>query len=129
MLDEAYQEAQRRILESSAICAPTLDLCSDVPGRPRLEQLDRIPSEVGELCEQLIEIRIGRTNVSSLDPLQGLKELRRLSVESTRVTDISIVAEFTCLESLNISHNRICDLAPISNLLRLRQIKLDDTDV
>lgn len=84
---------------------------------PSLEILTRFPA-----LEKLIVVQSKIDDLSDLDPLFGLTELRQLSLFDTQVADLSPLAALTKLEQLYADETRVTDLSPLSALERLRPL-------
>ena len=62
--------------------------------------------------------------ILALPSLRGLKNLRRLIIHDSSISNISGVAELTQLEWLELINNRISDISPLANLKNLEHLNL-----
>ncbi len=70
-----------------------------------------------------------RGNISALDDLAKLKNLRRISLVYQNITDLTPLSGHASLETLDLRHNPLDDVKPISRVASLRSLTLFDTDV
>ena len=68
----------------------------------------------------------GNASVSKLPSLKGLKTLRRLEINHTRISDISGLSELTQLRELTLHDNLIADVSPLKNLRGLTYLNLSN---
>ncbi|EPT8859738.1 leucine-rich repeat domain-containing protein [Listeria innocua] len=68
-------------------------------------------------------------DIESIEGIQYLPNLTTIYLYNNKITDISLLADFTQLEILDISGNKINDFNPIANLTKLRTLGLSGTDV
>jgi len=60
--------------------------------------------------------------VSDLTPLAGLKNLKRIYLDSTRVSNLGPLARLTNLEEISFNNTPVRDVSPLANLTRLRRL-------
>jgi len=72
---------------------------------------------------------IARGNISRLDDLTLLKNLKSVSLAYQNITDLSPLSELTFLEVVDFRHNPIEDVAPLKYLSSLKSLVLFDTNV
>ena len=68
-------------------------------------------------------------SVSDVTPLSGLTKLTRLSINSDRLTDISVFAGFDNLTEIHMPNNEVEDITPIAGLTKLTWIELEQNNV
>jgi Leucine-rich repeat (LRR) protein len=71
----------------------------------------------------------GQMSLTSLEPLQRFKYLRKLDLSHTLVRDLKALRDVTSLEELDLSHSPIIDLAPLRYATKLRQLKANHTQL
>ena len=74
-------------------------------------------------------LHIGRTEVSDLTPLAGLKNLRVLKLFSNRISDITPLAGLINLEILELQANQIVDISPLKGLVNLKALNLGENPI
>ena len=72
---------------------------------------------------------IRRGNITSLDDLAKLKNLRRVSLVYQNITDLTPLAGLRYLDNLDLRHNPLADVTPLANVVSLRDLSLFDTNV
>jgi hypothetical protein len=84
---------------------------------------------LSRLCGQRVyELNIfGNSQVTDLAPLGELKNLLRLDVSRTPVSDFSPLARLTSLQCLNLYQTKISDLAPLAGLKNLKHLAFGGT--
>ncbi len=75
-------------------------------------------------CWNLMALDIGHNNVTSLDFLYDLPNLRILIVACNAVTDITPVGSLEHLEYAELFNNKITDISPLSGLRHLLDLNL-----
>jgi Leucine-rich repeat (LRR) protein len=101
----------------------------------RLEALDLSGCAIDRLGftppEGLQELNASDTKMADLQPLFGLKRLRKLSLGRAPVSSLSPVAGLTNLEELSLAGTSIADdaLHALENLPNLRKLDLDQTAI
>jgi Leucine-rich repeat (LRR) protein len=88
--------------------------------KPTKEQLHRVT-----LLTKL-DIR-GNNNITSLDPLLVMSNLREVLASGTYISDLGPLAELTGLDRLAVAKTRISSLEPLASLTRLEEIDASDT--
>ena len=75
----------------------------------------------------LITLGIGNNQISDIMPLTGLLNLHVLYLYGNQITDrtLTVLTEFTNLESLELSHNWISDISAVSGLTNLTFLSLE----
>ncbi len=108
-----------------------------------------------EFATNLIELHLGRNNITDISPLSGLTNLRRLWLSNNgikdlsalvrvlsgltnltalrlgnnNITDVSALSELPNLTNLHLSHNRIEDISSLSGLTHLTELRLRDNRI
>ncbi len=90
--------------------------------RPTKEQLHQVT-----LISRL-DLR-GNGNITTLEPLSILTNLKEIMASGTYVSDLKPLAELTNLVKLSVAGTRISSLEPLSSLSRLEELDLSDTPV
>ncbi|RMG66455.1 MAG: leucine-rich repeat domain-containing protein [Bacteroidetes bacterium] len=91
----------------------------DTPSTEALHQLVSLPT-----------LRIeNRLDITRLDPLTRMLQLKTLDLIGTRAADLSPLATQTSLESLTLAQNPVTDLLPLSQLKKLRVLNIENTPV
>jgi Leucine-rich repeat (LRR) protein len=72
---------------------------------------------------------IQRGDITTLDDLKKLPNLRSISLVYQNISDLTPLAELTGLEYVDLRHNPIKDVTPLSNLLLLSNLSLFGTEV
>lgn len=78
-----------------------------------------------ERCINLVDLNLGKNEISDVTPLAELPKLVRLNLSGNRVSDLSGIEACVDLRSLKLSKNRISDLTPLAGLTRLVSLDLD----
>jgi hypothetical protein len=74
-------------------------------------------------------LHIGRSEVSDIIPLAGLKDLRELKLFGNRISDITPLAGLINLEVLELQENQIVDISPLKGLMNLKVLKLEENQI
>ena len=89
--------------------------------------LNRIPTEIADL-KNLKKIYLNRTKITDLEPLSSLTNLQSLELENTPVDDLTPLAGLAKLRRLALNNTLVSDLAPLGGLTNLVFLNLDDTN-
>ena len=127
MPDPALQKAVREALE----------IPDELPMRPagvaalRVLLAERdIESLKGlEYAINLEFLSIGRSEVSDLTPLAGLKNLTGLKLFANRITDITPLTGLINLEVLELQANQIENISPLAGLVNLKELNLGENPI
>lgn len=89
------------------------------------------PSEIElQKIQDLVEINIEQENlIQSLEPIQRLHWLEKISVNSQGIRDISPLADKPYLKELLLQNNPISDLSPLENDTLLQVLNIENTQV
>ena len=79
--------------------------------------------------ENLTGLVLSGSNLTDIEPVSGLKQLRSLDISSSRFSDLSPLAGLKQLRRLNISRSQVSDLAPLAGLPSLEALRFTDTPV
>ena len=102
----------------------------DMPGLRVLSVEYDIKSLRGlEYAINLEFLHIGRSEVSDLTPLAGLKNLTGLKLFANRITDITPLAGLINLEVLELQDNQIEDISPLAGLVNLKELNLGENPI
>ncbi len=87
----------------------------------------RINSLVGlEYCINLTVLKSNSGNISSLEPLRGMKRLEELWLMYNRVSDLEPLSGCVALQKMILTQNRILDISPLRNLKNLQSLDIDE---
>ena len=78
---------------------------------------------------KLMRLDVGYTQVTSLEPLAGLRALEDLRADATHVSDLTPLKETTSLMVLSVAFTPVSDVTPIAGLVHLKNLVLARTDV
>ena len=100
----------------------------------KIEAATATAKELQTLCEQsheksYIHLDLHSTKVKNLTPLANLTALVALFLHGTKVTDLAPLANLTNLEYLGIEGTRVSDLTPLANLTVLHLLDIGSTQV
>lgn len=114
-------------LLASCELSPEVPLLWPFSQREAVTRLELSSSAIRDISPvaQLTSLRtlnLGRTWVTSLDPLKGLKSLESLWLFSTPVRDLSPLSGLTSLNELDLSWSHVHDLSPLNELRSLREL-------
>lgn len=74
-------------------------------------------------------LHLGRSEVSDLSPLAGLKNLWALKLFSNRISDLTPLSGLINLEILNLQNNQIEDISPLARLVNLKELNLEGNQI
>ncbi|MDE0087330.1 MAG: leucine-rich repeat domain-containing protein, partial [Candidatus Poribacteria bacterium] len=77
-----------------------------------------------EFATNLIELELGRNQISDVTPLKNIINLTRLSLGSNRILDVTPLKNLTKLTHLSLINNQISDVSPLKNLANLIELDL-----
>ena len=77
-----------------------------------------------EFATNLIELELGRNQISDVTPLKGLINLTRLSLGINQISDVTPLKNLTNLTHLSLINNQISDVTPLKNLTNLIELDL-----
>ncbi len=77
-----------------------------------------------EFATNIIELELGRNQISDVTPLKDLINLTRLSLGINRISDISALKNLTNLTHLSLINNEISDATPLKYLTNLIELDL-----
>ena len=77
-----------------------------------------------EYAVNLEHLELARNPISSVEPLAGLRKLRRLFVWECQLADISPLSQLDALIYLDISENEVSNIQPLANLTNLLELGL-----
>ena len=69
----------------------------------------------------------GKNNITSLEPLEKLSNLKEINASSTYVSDLSPLAELMDLKIINCAETRVNSLMPLRNLTKLERLDFSNT--
>ena len=119
--DPVPAEAKELIAENKRTRDKFLDLSSC--------ELTRVPGDVGELVWLESLDLSGSRSVTDLSLLAGLSALQTLNVSSTRVSDLRPLAGLSALQLLTVYGTQVSDLSPLAGLSALQALLLWSTQV
>ena len=149
--------AELKNLESISLPDNNISDVSPLAGLTQLEQLDlrnNNISDISPLAEliQLEQLSLVDNNISDISPLAGLTKLRlswdillyaknlsellpfaerleHLNWTNRNISDISLLAEFKNLVSLDLRNNNISDVSPLAELTQLTSLVLQSNNI
>ncbi len=106
-------------------------LAEDVAGLTELACPDAgIASLDGlEAIVSLQRLTLWENQVADLAPLAGLTGLIDLQLGNNAITDIAPLAGLVALERLGLAHNQISDISPLAGMAALSWLNLDDNQL
>ncbi|MEO0473362.1 MAG: hypothetical protein AAF206_27365, partial [Bacteroidota bacterium] len=96
----------------------------DISGRKDISRLEPIQPLVN--LKRLIADNSG---VSNLEAIKDLVSLEELQLARTAIDDITVLAGLNNLQKLDISYSGVGDLSSLANLKNLRELRADSTRV
>ena len=69
----------------------------------------------------------GRTTITTLAPLEMLKQLRRLECANSGISDLKPLEPLVDLTNINISNTKVSSIAPLEGLNKLQILLMDNT--
>jgi hypothetical protein len=95
---------------------------TSLDANPTKEQLHRLAS--------VDSINLsGRTSITSLAPLEMLKNLRHLECSNSGITELGPLENLINLTDINISNTEVSSVAPLDGLKMLANLNMDNTKV
>lgn len=116
----AFDEASRRI--DHALRSESLEI-----GFQDLEDLTELPAQISEL-KNLKRLSLQYTSISDISAIENLTSLRSLDIDDTLVISLSPISKLPLLSTLYASDTLIDDISPISNL-NLYALSIENTRV
>ena len=116
MTHTPMQKAVRRINEARELGWTELDLSC--------LEIQEIPEELRGLADTLEGLYLFHTGVSDISLLASLTKLQTLSLWETGVSDISPLANLTNLRVLGFDLTNVSDISPLANLKNLQALGL-----
>ncbi|WP_136442966.1 leucine-rich repeat domain-containing protein [Pacificoceanicola onchidii] len=121
--DKAYAGAEALIAKAKADGRQKLSL-----DREEFRALDRLPNEVRDL-HRVVELDFSSTRVSDLSPLADMVWLKELNFYETPVDDLSPVSDLVELTFLGAGKTKVNDLRPLENLRQLDTLVVSGTEI
>ncbi len=75
---------------------------------------------------EITKLNLDNTQISNLEPIKRLKNLRELYAYNNPISDIEPLRELVNLEKLILNGTQVTNLEPLSNLLKLTDYKLNN---
>lgn len=82
-----------------------------------------------DFVHELQSLYCGGRAITSLEGIQSLYHLKRLSLPNNAITDLDPLGALTTLYLLTLDNNPITDLTPIANLLELTFLSVPDNQI
>jgi internalin A len=124
----AYDEAVRLIEEARERGTIELDLSSHKETNTFLKNLTVLPPTISSL-EKLRLIAFPSTRVSDLTPLANMNELLGISAFNTQINDLTPLKGLKNLRMLFIDGTQVTDIGPLESLESLRRIYCNDLPI
>jgi Domain of unknown function (DUF5011)/Leucine Rich repeats (2 copies) len=80
-------------------------------------------------CAKIINLIAINSELTSLDGIQYLTNLKTLDLSNNQIADLSPLAKLANLEKLNLTNNLVTDLTPVSKLTTLKWLSIQYNDV
>ena len=84
---------------------------------------------LNEIAEKDLVVNLEHTDVSDINLLKNLTQLKVLDLSHSKVSDINILKNLTNLRALYLQNTKISDISALRNLTNLRYIDLSDTEI
>ena len=125
--NDVYSENQDLILGYDSGFADAAVYWGDYSGKSQPLERGNITSlEEISLLSNLKKLEVVMQQITDLAPLAGLP-LTELNLAGNRVTDLSALSQVENLTKLNIDYNPVTDLSPLSDLYYLEDLNASDT--
>ena len=92
-----------------------------VSGTPKINSISSLKNYIN-----LKELTIENANISSLEGIENLKKLTKLSLKKNKITSVESLSEDTNLQEINLSDNKIYSLYGIENLKQLKYLNIEN---
>ena len=111
----------------------TIIYIDDVVSRWVEDTIKTSLSSVYDALQQIVkttEVNVaGDENITNLDPLAELTELRSLNCSETKVSDINPIRNLNKIKELNISKTKITDISNLKYANVVQEFKADDVKI
>jgi hypothetical protein len=78
---------------------------------------------------QLTKLTCKSHNISNLEGIEYLVNLKELSLVNNKIVDISLLSKLSSLEKLNLNRNQVIDLRAVAMHKSLYELKLNDNQI
>jgi internalin A len=82
-----------------------------------------------EYMKNLLTLNIQSNRISDISPLSGLTSLTQLFLQTNQIAEIGSLSELTALGSLNLSANQVTDISPLGELTALTILTLNSNQI
>ncbi|XID94608.1 leucine-rich repeat protein [Paenibacillaceae bacterium WGS1546] len=120
---ETDQEAMPRPADATMDAIHIADKSLELAIREKLNKLDGTELTAEELLT-ITDLQVINAEISSLDSIQYLTNLRKLILNENNITDISLLSSLQSLTHLELKNNQIHNVAPLSGLSPLKELYL-----
>lgn len=130
MLDDSWREVFRNIVEIGI--SPTAEQLQAVADIEEIEVDTRTVISTLEPLNELMflkKLSINDNHITDLNPLSKLKVLKELHIDGNPITDIFALANVTTLEVLSFENTRVMDLNPLEYMNNLRVLDISNTNI
>ncbi len=86
-------------------------------------------SELLPFAGRLEHLTFSYKNISNISPLAEFKNLVSLDLRNNNISDVSPLAELTQLNSLVLQDNNISDISPLAELTQLNSLNLENNNI
>ncbi len=114
--EEGYQIALKRIRTARLSKSRNLALVD--------LNLSKVPNEIIDLSGHLVSLDLAQNSILDITFMAQFKNLKKLSIWSNKVKDISSIKELNKLEVLNLHRNGIVDISCLSKLTNLKELAI-----
>jgi Leucine-rich repeat (LRR) protein len=121
--DDAYRAAEAAIAEAKRTGAEELNFDDEA-----FQALETLPRRVNAL-DKLRNLDLRNTQVSDLDPLEGMTGLQWLWLDNTQVSDLDPLKGVTGLQVLSLDNTQVSNLDPLKGMRELQTLWLSYTQV
>ena len=106
--------------------AATIEKGANVLDLSEFKYLRSIPERAFQI-KDLNRLDISQTRITDIEKLSNFTELEHLNIRQTRVSDIASLTKLNKLFSLDIGATRVFDLAPLADIPSLNRLQMDRT--
>ncbi|MBK3915256.1 leucine-rich repeat domain-containing protein [Listeria ivanovii] len=82
-----------------------------------------------QYLSNLSKLSLIDNEVSNIESLKGLTKLRCLSLDNNEISDIAPLAGLTKLDILELGHNKISEISSLAKLTNIRWLVLSDNEI
>src|SRR5205085_6845628 len=87
------------------------------------------PLNLAQILPNTTELMMAESGITTIEPLHGMRQLRRLSLNNTSVVDLTPISNSPNLECLHLVGTRITDLWAVGSIHSLKELDLQGTQI